>query len=174
MLLLYFAMESQFTRSSRKYCPHCNEYLAPSTFYNHRSGEQGDESTSPMLNSVQDQMPILPPNSSFAESPAVTSSTQIRYIINGPTLSLSTQLQPVVASAVNSICMSPAVITFPSNVTSSSTMTSCNHGISPPAGVSKNSFVLKFRTNQIKICQACRFNYEGAKDTIGLVVALAE
>jgi len=30
-------------------------------------GEQGDESTSPMLNSVQNQMPILPPNSSFAE-----------------------------------------------------------------------------------------------------------
>ena len=127
-----------------------------------------------MLNSVQNQMPILPPNSSFAElsrSPAVTSSTQIRCIINGPTLSASTQLQPVVASAVSSICMSPAVITFPSNVTSSSTMTSCNHGISPPAGVSKNSFVLNFRTNQIKICQACCFNYEGANDTIGLVVS---
>ena len=70
--------------------------------------------------------------------------------------------------------MSPAVITFPSNVTSSSTMTSCNHGISPPAGVSKNSFVLKFRTNQIKFYQACCFNYEGANDTIGLVVVQAE
>lgn len=38
----------------------------------------------------------------------------------------------------------------------------------------ENPFILKFKTNQIKICQACRQNYEGENDTLGLVVAHAE
>ena len=37
-----------------------------------------------------------------------------------------------------------------------------------------NPFVLKFKTNLIKICQSCRKGYEGLNDTMGLVVARAE
>ena len=38
----------------------------------------------------------------------------------------------------------------------------------------KKPFVLKFKTNQIKICQSCRKNFDGTNDTLGLVVAHAE
>ena len=37
-----------------------------------------------------------------------------------------------------------------------------------------NPFMLKFKTNLIKICQSCRSGYEGFNDTMGLVVARAE
>ena len=37
-----------------------------------------------------------------------------------------------------------------------------------------NPFVLKFKTNLIKICQSCRGGYEGVNDTMGLVVARVE
>ena len=37
-----------------------------------------------------------------------------------------------------------------------------------------NPFMLKFKTNLIKICQSCRNGYEGLNDTMGLVVARAE
>jgi len=33
---------------------------------------------------------------------------------------------------------------------------------------------VKFKTNQMKVCQGCRQNYEGHNDTMGLVVARAE
>ena len=39
---------------------------------------------------------------------------------------------------------------------------------------SQNPFVLKFKTNLIKVCQSCRKNYDGSNDTMGLVVARAE
>ena len=39
---------------------------------------------------------------------------------------------------------------------------------------SKKPFILKFKTNSIKICQSCRRNYEGPNDTMGLVVARTE
>lgn len=42
------------------------------------------------------------------------------------------------------------------------------------SGENTNPFVLKFKTNQIKICQSCRKNYEDSNDTMGLVVARAE
>ena len=35
-------------------------------------------------------------------------------------------------------------------------------------------FVLKLKTKQIHICQSCRKDYDGANDTLGLVVARAE
>ena len=38
----------------------------------------------------------------------------------------------------------------------------------------KKPFVLKLKTNQIKVCQSCRKNYDGPNDTLGLVVAHAE
>ena len=37
-----------------------------------------------------------------------------------------------------------------------------------------NPFILKFKTKQIKICQAFQKNYDGPNDTLGLVVAHAE
>ena len=33
---------------------------------------------------------------------------------------------------------------------------------------------MKFKTRQVRICQACRKDYDGANDTLGLVVAHAE
>ena len=35
-------------------------------------------------------------------------------------------------------------------------------------------FILKLKTEQIRICQSCRQDYEGENDTLGLVVAHAE
>ena len=46
-----------------------------------------------------------------------------------------------------------------------------------PAHNSESStkpFVLKFKTNQIRICQSCRKDYNGPNDTMGLLVARAE
>ena len=37
-----------------------------------------------------------------------------------------------------------------------------------------NPFILKFKTKQIKICQACQKNYDGLNETLGLVVAHTE
>ena len=38
----------------------------------------------------------------------------------------------------------------------------------------KKPFILKFKTNSIKICQSCRRNYDGHNDTMGLVVSRLE
>ena len=35
-------------------------------------------------------------------------------------------------------------------------------------------FVLKLKKKQIRVCQSCRKDYDGANDTLGLVVARAE
>ena len=43
-----------------------------------------------------------------------------------------------------------------------------------PSVSGSNPFVLKFKTKQIKVCQACRKNYDGTNDTLGLVVARME
>lgn len=37
-----------------------------------------------------------------------------------------------------------------------------------------NPLILKFKTNAIKVCQACRKDFEGDNDTLGLVVARSE
>lgn len=47
------------------------------------------------------------------------------------------------------------------------------HG-STTGNIHSNPFILKFKTNQIKICQSCRKNYDAQNDTMGLVVARAE
>ena len=39
---------------------------------------------------------------------------------------------------------------------------------------SKAPFVLKLKTKQMRVCQACRKDYEGVNDTMQLVVARAE
>ena len=48
--------------------------------------------------------------------------------------------------------------------------------IGNPTPASKNSkpFTLKLKTNQIKICQSCRKNYEGENNTLDLVLAHPE
>ena len=42
------------------------------------------------------------------------------------------------------------------------------------ANTNANPFILKFKTKQMKVCQACCKNYEGTNDTMGLVVARME
>ena len=39
---------------------------------------------------------------------------------------------------------------------------------------STKPFVLKMKTNQIRVCQSCRKDYNGPNDTMGLLVARAE
>jgi len=39
---------------------------------------------------------------------------------------------------------------------------------------SSKPFVLKMKTNQIRVCQSCRKDYNGPNDTMGLLVARAE
>ncbi len=46
--------------------------------------------------------------------------------------------------------------------------------ISNSAKQQEKPFTLKLKTKQIRICQACRKDYDGANDTLGLVVARAE
>ncbi len=43
-----------------------------------------------------------------------------------------------------------------------------------PPQVSANPFYLKFKTAQLRVCQACRKDYDGVNDTLGLVVSRAE
>ena len=44
----------------------------------------------------------------------------------------------------------------------------------PESESSAKPFVLKIKTNQIRVCQSCRKDYNGPNDTMGLVVARAE
>jgi len=59
-----------------------------------------------------------------------------------------------------------------------SSVTSCSAGIGfsslSPHDISKKPFIVKFKTNLIKVCQGYRQNDEGQNDTMGLVVARAE
>ena len=57
--------------------------------------------------------------------------------------------------------------------TSSSSFTCASSQCTSSADVSPN-FVLKFKTNLLKVCQSCRKNYDGVNDTMGLVAARAE
>ena len=44
----------------------------------------------------------------------------------------------------------------------------------PNSESSTKPFVLKIKTNQIRVCQSCRKDYSGPNDTMGLLVARAE
>ena len=47
----------------------------------------------------------------------------------------------------------------------------------PPASVNQsavNPFILKLKSPRVRVCQACRKNFDGPNDTIGLVAARAE
>ena len=56
---------------------------------------------------------------------------------------------------------------------------SCSHLLQPSQSFSlgstnSNPFILKFKTPQIRVCQACRKDYQNDNDTMGLVVSRAE
>ena len=44
----------------------------------------------------------------------------------------------------------------------------------PNSESSTKPFILKIKTNQIQVCHSCRKDYSGLKDTMGLLVAIAE
>ncbi len=78
----------------------------------------------------------------------------------------------VVGSSIN-ITTAPLTPTFPSMPTVSFNGTPQTVPYSARKKYS-NPFILKFKTQQIKVCQACRKDYDGVNDTMGLVVARAE
>ena len=69
-------------------------------------------------------------------------------------------------------CAIPTTLPMPAisvQLQSTPTIAAATSGSSSVAQV--NPFILKFKTNLIKVCQSCRNNYEGLNDTMGLVVA---
>lgn len=67
-----------------------------------------------------------------------------------------------------SICTSPSTSVVPSQTTATQCLIPGRHQ------VTTNPFILKLKTRHIKVCQSCRKDYEGANDTMGLVVGRAE
>ena len=98
----------------------------------------------------------------------------ISCVVSSPTVNVldSTQSQIAVGP---SFCVAPAVTVAaaPLNITCG-TSTSTSHSLVGHNVATKKPFVLKLKTNQIKVCQSCRKNYDGPNDTLGLVVARAE
>jgi len=57
---------------------------------------------------------------------------------------------------------------------SSSPISAMPHSTMSNSESSSKPFVLKMKTNQIRVCQSCRKDYNGPNDTMGLLVARAE
>ena len=71
----------------------------------------------------------------------------------------------IVGTCVNVTAGRTPVTTLPSPV---------NSATHPVFAGSKAPFILKLKTKQMRVCQACRRDYEGVNDTMQLVVARAE
>ena len=122
--------------------------------------------------------PAVPSVSSLMQSEAISSPTSV--VSCTPNLegaSISSQAQVVLGANVINYA---APISLPPATTSALAANVMNYA-GPVATASasyhgnlKKPFVLKFKTNQIKICQSCRKNFDGTNDTLGLVVARAE
>ena len=102
-------------------------------------------------------------------------------VVSNPTVNILESSQNQIAVAA-SICVSPGTThtishtntaTTPSGITSFSPVAT-SRSSSTSFITNKKPFVLKLKTNQIKICQSCQKNYDGPNDTMGLVVAHAE
>ena len=92
----------------------------------------------------------------------------ISGVISSPTVNvLDSTLNQI--SVGTSFCVSPSVTRATSLCSSFATSTS--HSLNT---ATKKPFILKLKTNQVKVCQSCRKNYDGANDTLGLVVAHTE
>ena len=107
-------------------------------------------------------------------------------VVSNPTVNIPDSSCNQIAVAA-SICLSPGAthtITHTKTVTAPSGVPSFNpvttsfspalQSIPRASFITKKPFVLKLKTNQIKVCQSCRQNYDGPNDTMGLVVAHAE
>ena len=81
------------------------------------------------------------------------------------------------ATLLSTRCTPPALPpnTLSAGVTHSIGMVqACSTHVHYPTFPSREPFVFKFKTKQIRICQSCRKGYDGSKDTLDLVVARAE
>ena len=116
------------------------------------------------------QPPTNSCSSSLFQVPASSMSVSLGNSHGQVTVASGASL--TIAPVINSVpsipyppiqCASAPAIGFPISSTTSTSMT----GNTKP-------FVLKFLTKQIKVCQACRNNYEGANNTLGMVVARSE
>ncbi len=90
--------------------------------------------------------------------------------LSGTTASASSQGQVVVGTNVVNL----AVPTCVPLGHSAPPPVFTNAGYPKVQNTTKKPFILKFKTNQIKVCQSCRKNYDGPNDTLGLLLARAE
>ena len=107
-------------------------------------------------------MPNSPMAQPFMDPPPSCSS--------GVSVSLGSNHGQVTVASGESLTIAPvinSVSSLPSGFITSSPLTTTR-------GDNTKPFVIKFMTKKIKVCQSCRNNYEGANDTLGMVVARAE
>lgn len=165
------------------------ELSLPRSCTNSHSDTSSSLSATPLLHSgvstVSSQAATIPSSSenqtttgvgAFSHSLCDNSNSlpgipSISCVVSSPTFTVlnSTQNQISVGA---SICISPTVTATAPMSTSAGANTS--HNYAAPSTTTKNPFVLKLKTKQIKVCQSCRQNYDGVNDTLGLVVARAE
>jgi len=127
-----------------------------------------------IVDSIQNQTTIG--TSAFSDSlrdntSAMPVTPSLSCMVSNSTINISDSTLNQIAVGI-SFCVSPAVAT--PLCTSSGNSTSTSNSLVGTNMATKKPFVLKLKTNQIKVCQSCRKNYDGPNDTLGLVVAHAE
>ena len=149
---------------------------------NSHSGTISSFSATPSLHSeVSSQGVTIPENKTTTSIGAFSHSVfdngnilpgipAISCVVSSPNIAVLDSTQNHISVGA-SFCVSPAV-TAAAPISTSFANTSSNHA--SPSVATKKSFVLKLKTNHIKVCQSCRKNYDGVNDTLGLVVARVE
>jgi hypothetical protein len=106
---------------------------------------------------VSVQSPVTPSFPSATINANVSNSTQ-----SAVNMTISAPFTPI-----SGVLTAPFTQFSPINYPYSATT---NTGTHPPS----KPFILKFKTNLIKICQSCRKGFDGNNDTLGLVVSRME
>ena len=138
-------------------------------------------------NTSSKQMPVSFPSSSGVHVSSAVASTSGQVLVGGsgsifnisPSIYANRASNPSTSSTCTPTSLRtslpmPAMSavhvqlqTTPTTVASHSRSNSCSQPVANP-------FMLKFKTNSIKVCQAYRKGYDGLNDTMGLVVDRAE
>ena len=120
--------------------------------------------STPSTSSATDKTPASSPGVQVS-NPIASTSGQVLVGGSGTVFNVSSPgaANPTPMPAISSV-----------HVQLQTTPTVCVSGSRSSGFSHTNPFMLKFKTNLIKICQSCRKGYEGVDDTMGLVVARAE
>ena len=154
-----------------------------------------------MDHSDTSSLPLSLPSTSGAVSNSVPPISSVSpHPTSDDTLSASSHLHtsdaiPSVPLVAVTMPSSLPIITTPNSGASSSIINITNPTVSPTqllpiysscsrllqpsqsfslGSTNSNPFILKFKTPQIRVCQACRKDYQNDNDTMGLVVSHAE